>query len=295
MMPNSLHLAYSVSPVACRGLHFYASSCLEQTLAGIIYNFVAGFKATNTNHPSARFYIQQIMSWFYKVLVEQDGNETGKGTSFSFKPCLICSTDECEQHIPCYDTQDGFVNIMALCIYILFMNVLDYETYRNPDQMLVRKTEVQLKQWKDWDINALTNEQRMACMYARGQALAMQGWLCNRVKNIHYRTPDIGGKEKDISIPTENFQLMMIRQYTRMILAYKLDADEANVGGAPCCTEELLRIQLAGACSGLYNSMIGKEVHDLPSFCPAPTSLKFPVISLVECNMLCGQYTPPSG
>ncbi|KAH9475399.1 hypothetical protein JR316_0012510 [Psilocybe cubensis] len=256
------------SELICLGGHFYSSACLENTLTGIIHNFVAGDKAANTNRPTARFFLQQIMNWFYKTLIEGDRDPT----------------DVHEGHIPLCDTQTGYTNMLALCIYMLFANVLDYDTYRNPDQIQSPKTPQQLTQWIMWDVNALNDEQRKACMFARGQAIVILDWLCKRTKLIHYLNSYGDNQERRSKASAKQFHNMMIRHYARTIMSYTQEATSNGVHGAPFCTEALLKVQVLGACNGELNKLINDEIGQSVPSIPARPMLKLAVICLVECN-----------
>ncbi|KAH9475942.1 hypothetical protein JR316_0011504 [Psilocybe cubensis] len=269
MRPNTLHMAYSISSVVCRGGHFYSSTSFEETLTGIIHCFTAGYRATNTNHSTSRFFLQQTIHWFYKVLVEGDSDPEDFYEMY---------------HVPFYSTQSGYSSLIALCVCMILANALDYETYRNPDQMFSTKTSAQLDAWMRWDTNSLSDEERKACIFARGEALAILEWLCHRMKSIHYMIETDKNKDAQNIMATEKFHEMILCRYARMILAYDAEAKHNNIGGAPCCTDtSLLFVQLQGVCSGELNKVICRSIDQLPRS-SVPKMLKLPVITLIDCD-----------
>uniref|UniRef100_A0A8H7Y3B9 Uncharacterized protein n=1 Tax=Psilocybe cubensis TaxID=181762 RepID=A0A8H7Y3B9_PSICU len=140
-------------------------------------------------------------------------------------------------HVPFYSTQSGYSSLIALCVCMILANALDYETYRNPDQMFSTKTSAQLDAWMRWDTNSLSDEERKACIFARGEALAILEWLCHRTKSIHYMIETDKNKDAQNIMATEKFHEMILCRYARMILAYDAEAKHNNIGGAPCCTD----------------------------------------------------------
>ncbi|KAH9480970.1 hypothetical protein JR316_0007577 [Psilocybe cubensis] len=203
--------------------------------------------ATNTNHSTSRFFLQQTIHWFYKVLVEGDSDPEDFYEMY---------------HVPFYSTQSGYSSLIALCVCMILANALDYETYRNPDQMFSTKTSAQLDAWMRWDTNSLSDEERKACIFARGEALAILEWLCHRTKSIHYMIETDKNKDAQNIMATEKFHEMILCRYARMILAYDAEAKHNNIGGAPCCTDtSLLFVQLQGVCSGELNKVICRSIE----------------------------------
>ena len=76
---------------------------------------------------------------------------------------------------------DGFFNVVALCLYCILSNVVDFRTYRFPSQTAGSTvTGQQLEQRIQHDYNALSPADRQHFSYIRGLALNFVHWLhCN--------------------------------------------------------------------------------------------------------------------
>jgi hypothetical protein len=72
----------------CIGEHFYATSTMQQTLAGSMHAFVAHYAITNTNHIPLSLVLRRMSYFYYLGLVLDDI----PGTSFSnhsVTPCHV--------------------------------------------------------------------------------------------------------------------------------------------------------------------------------------------------------------
>ncbi|KAH9477241.1 hypothetical protein JR316_0011160, partial [Psilocybe cubensis] len=233
MRPNTLHMVYTPFDTVCHGGHFYSAGNMIDTLSAIIHAFVAGKTLTNANHVHTRLHLQQMISMYHKMYVDN----------------AFIRTDLCMDHFPDFDDWFGIMNVFVLCIYAFLMNVLDHNTYFPTFQAAAKQipmTPTQRTFWQKDDIYAMSYEERKACMHARGQALEIIAWFQD-----HF---DVG--HRDTIEKMETFFRKLLGHYCLEILSYKTAAAVLEHEGAPGCTVDDVRVQLMGVGSGPMNSYI---------------------------------------
>ncbi|KAF8873088.1 hypothetical protein BD779DRAFT_1679429 [Infundibulicybe gibba] len=96
MRPNTPHAVYTQGHTICHGGHFYATSCLQDTLYSLIHSFVAGSVVTNTEHRAS----------------------SG----------LAHREDYVDHMLPLH-TMNGVLDLFSICILTETSNILNLQTY----------------------------------------------------------------------------------------------------------------------------------------------------------------------
>jgi hypothetical protein len=134
-------------------------------------------------------------------------------------------------HVPDVLTVDGRIALMTLCSFGILCNVLDFDTYRFPgqrrDEILSAKKMAKLVMH---DYNAMTAQDRVHCMRTRALARDLLCWLIWKYEGLEWW---------DLFIRT-------VAQHSAALCAYKAKAEAEGIEGAPHCTLEAIKTQLAG-------------------------------------------------
>jgi hypothetical protein len=141
--------------------------------------------------------------------------------------------DRSAVHLPNVQTFDGLLNLLSVCILVILGNVLDFRTYKAPNQSDdVKATPQQKELMISDDINSLSQNERVACCYARGVALYIMKW----VRSCAIITDPDGHIVQDL--PSR-----FLVQILNSLLTYKKAAAAKALSGAPHCTFSLLKKQ----------------------------------------------------
>lgn len=77
MRPNTPHMVFTIEDSICRGSHFYATSTLTDTFAGIVHCLIADNVVTNTSHFSSRALLLRMIHYFHEEFVVLDNDYKG--------------------------------------------------------------------------------------------------------------------------------------------------------------------------------------------------------------------------
>lgn len=126
---------------------------------------------------------------------------------------VFCFLDSASSHIPKVETIEGLMNLIRACILVILGNVLDFRTYKSPNEdnpQIARMGDA----FKSCDINAIPFYERTSICYARGVALRLFDWIrqCAIVK-------DSAGEL------VEDLPSLFLVQITRLLLTYKKEAN----------------------------------------------------------------------
>jgi len=86
MRPNSPHAVFTIEHSICHGGHFYAMSCMTDTLFGMTHVFMADSYITNTYHTKSRLLLRRMVIFAYQGLVDQALEDDGMCLMRS--PCI---------------------------------------------------------------------------------------------------------------------------------------------------------------------------------------------------------------
>ena len=128
---------------------------------------------------------------------------------------------------------DGVLNLLSVCVLIVLGNVLDFRTYRAPNQYENTMADEQLRELlKSIDLNTIPRNERKAICYARGVALHVMNWI------QHCCTIKFGDKV------VEDLPSQFLVQIANTLWHYKKGADNRMLDGAPHCTVIGMRRQV---------------------------------------------------
>jgi hypothetical protein len=82
MRPNTPHMVFTIEDSICHGSHFYSTSTLSDTFAGIVHCLIAENVVTNTFHYRSRSLLLRMIHYFHEELIVLEHDH--KGISFSF-------------------------------------------------------------------------------------------------------------------------------------------------------------------------------------------------------------------
>ncbi|KAF8881089.1 hypothetical protein BD779DRAFT_1675586 [Infundibulicybe gibba] len=128
MRPNTPHAVYTHGHAICHGGHFYATSCLQDTLYSLIHSFVAGAVVTNTEHRASRQILRRMVQFYHHVHVN-DLAHGPQGAVAEFK-----------DHMLSLDTSNGVLDLFSICILTEASNILSFETYEQNGMSLEEMT-----------------------------------------------------------------------------------------------------------------------------------------------------------
>src|SRR5208283_2600170 len=70
MRPLTPHYALGVEPSIVHGRHFYATSCITDTCAGIIHSFVMSYQVTNQAQTRTRTLLRRLLTMWMNHYTE---------------------------------------------------------------------------------------------------------------------------------------------------------------------------------------------------------------------------------
>jgi len=154
-------------------------------------------------------------------------------THFSLFFCFYMALDPAHDHIPDLQTMDSAMDVIMACVIGIFINLLDFETYRFPIPEEAISDEQRQKFQQD-DFNAMTKIDRMACTYVRGLSWSLLEWLTNNIIVLK------NDEEIDFGKMIEAYML----DICLALRTYKNRAQSQSIEGAPGCNLESLERQL---------------------------------------------------
>ncbi|KAF8234637.1 hypothetical protein L208DRAFT_1154606, partial [Tricholoma matsutake] len=115
--PNTPHFVVTTQAAICHGGHFYAMSCIKDTLYGIFHMFCISKSITNTEHScNSHLLIRRIIIYTHHILVKGD-----------FRPSSSASLTP---HMPDVCTFKGAVDLILLCVVAELGELLDPTAYK---------------------------------------------------------------------------------------------------------------------------------------------------------------------
>jgi hypothetical protein len=139
--------------------------------------------------------------------------------------------EECSQgHLPDLLDIDSMIDVLTLCNFCIFSNVLDFRTYSFPGVGEAdTPTPRDQKQREVWDRNALTSLDRQYFVYVRGLAINFIRWLsCN------FDATSAEAMEQTSSFETSFCGTYLLSQACA-ILNYKKQAEAEQLAKIPWC------------------------------------------------------------
>ena len=82
MRPNTPHMVYTIEDSICHCSHFYATSTLTDTFAGIVHYLIAENVVTNTSHFAACYLLLHMLHYFHKEFIVLEHDHKGIFSSF---------------------------------------------------------------------------------------------------------------------------------------------------------------------------------------------------------------------
>ena len=147
---------------------------------------------------------------------------------------LIASLEPVYKHLPDLDCIDGVLNLLSACILVVLGNVLDFRTYRTPNQYEDTNADERLRELLTGiDLNTIPENERKAICYARGVALHVMEWICECCV-IKFSDSQV----------IEDLPFTFFIQVANSIWYHKKFADDRNRNGAPDCTLVGMRRQI---------------------------------------------------
>ncbi|KAJ3492597.1 hypothetical protein NLJ89_g11200 [Agrocybe chaxingu] len=255
MRPNTPHAVYTPVPTICHGVHFYATSTMQDTLFGIVHTLVAGTYITNTQHITARRLIHRLVDLYHRGIVERTVDEESPAYA----------------HIPSLQTPASAMDLITTCVLAILGNVLDTRTYLAPGASTAEPTEAQTQIYMQWDANEIHTFDRKAHVLARGKAYSIIREMNSRVEFV---TKD------GVVMDVESIVRAYLLQVCQAVMQYKelAESKEYEVMGASNCTKQLIMRQLRGL-NNPQSSFQYIQVGDIgPGL--AQTTLAFPFVNL---------------
>ena len=71
MQPNTPHFVFGTHNSICYGGHFYSTSGMQQTLAGVVHSFMLDKFITNTAHQASRQLLRRILIFYLHGLMDK--------------------------------------------------------------------------------------------------------------------------------------------------------------------------------------------------------------------------------
>jgi len=170
-------------------------------------------------------------------------------------PFLTCITDPAASHLPNINDIDGLMNLLSACVLVILGNVLDFRTYRAPNQEEYTKADKNQQILIDHEINTIPLSERFAICYARGVALRLVNWIRN--------CSVITGPGGDIisDLPSRFFV-----QIAQTLINYKEGANASKLDLQANCTLDMLTEQISNVVDiDPHISALWSERHSLPS------------------------------
>ncbi|KAF8872168.1 hypothetical protein BD779DRAFT_1477708, partial [Infundibulicybe gibba] len=154
MRPNTPHAVYTHGHAICHGGHFYATSCLQDTLYSLIHSFVAGSVVTNTEHRASRLILRRMVQFY----------------SHAHTNSLDDDPDDLEDHtyhMLSLDTSSGVLDLFAICILTEASTILSLQTYEDA---------------------GMSFKERKSCIEARYRSRVLLRWFFSRYELVRSGT-----------------------------------------------------------------------------------------------------------
>ncbi|KAF8874506.1 hypothetical protein CPB84DRAFT_1690089 [Gymnopilus junonius] len=229
MKPSTPHFVYGITAAVCHGGHYYMTSLMQDTLQGVIHAFVLNNFLTNTAHWPTRQIFCRILLFYHLGLVEG----------------CVPSSDRAAVHLPDIKSIDGVLNLLSACVLVVLGNVLDFRTYKAPNQSDDDEaSEEQASLLQNCDINAIPYNERVASCYARGVAFYVMQWI--------QACATICGPSGEV---VKDFPYRFLVQILQSLQNYKLTASRRRLPGVPHCTYSKLKSQIENILSAPDNAL----------------------------------------
>lgn len=156
---------------------------------------------------------------------------------------------------------------MAICLFGILINVLDFDTYQHPANIGTELDNSQREEMIKFDINALSDEERRGCTHTRGQALQIMEYVA---ENFRFWDKEDISRWKDV----KHYQEHVIIHQCQMLLNYKT---QSKMMHPPGCDLALFKVQLSGILDGEMNIKINKSYDAME---PSAEAMLIPEIPL---------------
>jgi hypothetical protein len=83
MRPNTPHMVFTIEDSICRGSHFYSTSTLTDTFAGIVHCLIADNVVTNTSHYASRSLLLRMIHYFHEEFIVLGHDHEGTSIFFT--------------------------------------------------------------------------------------------------------------------------------------------------------------------------------------------------------------------
>ncbi|KAH6871656.1 hypothetical protein BKA70DRAFT_1450930 [Coprinopsis sp. MPI-PUGE-AT-0042] len=238
MAPNTVHAVWTMENSICYGGHFYSVPTLLSTVVGLIHAFIGEDFLTNTQHVASRFLLRRMVHFFHHAFVVQGiSTHTPAGD---------------EEHLPDLKDRDLFIATFALLSFIEMQNILDFRSYEYPETSQssvwygIAETSMSF-----CDVNGIPHEERLECIYTRGLATELAGWIFSHF-SLRRLQPDGGTEDEDEaedeeaedepSDPWNDFYVPYLAHFLQAVLAYKAKYPKAAPSRG--CTLDLIETQI---------------------------------------------------
>ncbi|KDR68473.1 hypothetical protein GALMADRAFT_44036, partial [Galerina marginata CBS 339.88] len=229
MMPYTAHLVYTASHTICSGGHLFPTSTMRYTMLGLMHTFILSNFISNTNHVPTRVLLCRMAVFYYQGLVLEKYNQD----------------EDASAHLFPLESFSSILDLIAFCNTIIFINVLDFQTYQYPSRSsnididdIESLSYERLASIEAYDYNAVVAIDRQRYQYARGLAYALLDWLFKAVDIVDVRTGEV------VEDPFSTLWIPYISQQASALLNYKRLAEKKKLEGAPGCTLPFLKRQI---------------------------------------------------
>ncbi|KDR83318.1 hypothetical protein GALMADRAFT_54761 [Galerina marginata CBS 339.88] len=234
MGPDCPHWVYTPFHTICTGGHYIASATIQDTMIRLIHTFMLDSYISNTNHTPTRILLCWLASLYYQGLVKK-----------KYKRYEVTHA-----HLFDFESFASVLDLMAFCNLIIFINVLDFQTYMFNKYIAVNDikhlSQERLAAIEAFDHNTVPPKDRMRYQNARGQAYALIDWLFKSVDIIDLDT------NQPVEDPCTSLWIPYIAQQASALLVYKNKAEQDKLKGAKGCTPATLKRQILLCFQGSY-------------------------------------------
>ena len=147
------------------------------------------------------------------------------------------------------------MNLLSACVLVALGNVLDFRTYRAPNQEENQKANKSQQILLDCDFNTIPFNERLAICYSRGVAIHLMDWL-------RHSCMVTGPEGEDVpDLPSFFFV-----QIAHTLIKYKEGANASGLELQANCTLELLTRQIENVVNiDSHFTSLWSDRHSLPS------------------------------
>lgn len=151
-------MVFTIQDSICHGLHFYATSTLTDTFAGIVHCLITENVVTNSSHFTSHSLLLHLVHCFHKefIILKHDHRDFG--------------------HLPDLTTMPELLDFLTLCNMGILFNVLDRCTYGTPGQSYIDSLHID-----QYDYNTIPEDDHQKFIYTRGLSLELIQWLSSRL------------------------------------------------------------------------------------------------------------------